>query len=302
MRTLILNSSNIVAGTNNSVLQYSFVGGNINLKKGQKVALATLQMYNSTFNITSANQNNSFSYTWIDGTINSVVMPDGSYDIPAINNYLHFRMVQNKHYLVSSTGDFVYFITLGINPTAYSAQINCFGISSALATTNGWTLPAGATWVLPTNFIVPEMNIGGGFGSANFRLIIGFANGSYPNAAIAGVPPAQTQTPTYTTDQEFLSTDTPQVSVVSSFILTCSLINNNYAVPNNLLYSFTPRGAIGEQFDVSPNQYVFIDVNPAQYNTFQMSFIDQNFRPVSIEDPNMIIQVLISDEGDVLGM
>lgn len=305
MRTLILNSSNIVAGTNNSVLQYNFIGGNINLKKGQKVALATLQMYNSTFNITAANKNNSFSYTWIDETINSVVMPDGSYDIPAINNYLHFRMVQNKHYLVSSTGDYVYFITLGINPTAYSAQINCFGMSLALATTNGWTLPAGATWVFPTNFIVPEMNIGGvspNYGSPNFRSIIGFANGSYPDASISGSPPSWMQTPIFTTDQEFLSTETPQVSVVSSFILTCSLINNNYAVPNNLLYSFTPRGAIGEQFDVSPNQYVFIDVNPAQYNTFQMSFIDQNFRPVAIEDPNMIIQVLISDEGDGLGL
>ena len=36
MRTLILNSSNIVAGTNNSVLEYEFVGGNVNLVKGQR--------------------------------------------------------------------------------------------------------------------------------------------------------------------------------------------------------------------------------------------------------------------------
>ena len=36
MRTLILNSSNIVEGTNNSVLSYEFAGGNVNLRKGQK--------------------------------------------------------------------------------------------------------------------------------------------------------------------------------------------------------------------------------------------------------------------------
>lgn len=294
MRTLILNSSNIVEGTNNSILEYDFVGGNINLKKGQKVALASIQMYYSTFNITALNNNNSFSYIWVDNTVNTVTMPDGFYDLPTINNYLHFVMVQNKHYLVSSTGDFVYFITLGANAVRYASQVNCFGMSVALATANSWTLPAGATWVIPTNFIVPELRVP----ATNFRNIIGFAAGDYPNTVIAGVPPAQTQTPAFTTDQEFLSTTVPQISVVSSFILTCSLVNNNYAVPNNLIFSFSPQGTIGEQFTVAPNEYVFIDVNPAQYSRFQVSFIDQNFRPIAIQDPNMIIQILISDGPD----
>jgi hypothetical protein len=298
MRTLILNADNIVDGTNNSVLSYEFAGGNINLKKGQKVALANLQMYYSTFNITTANNNNTFSYQWVDGTTYSVVMPDGFYDVDTINNFLHFTMVQNKHYLLATSGDFVYFITLGINPTRYACEGNCFGMSVALATTNSWSLPAGATWVIPTNFIVPELVVG----TNNFGLIIGFNAGSYPNTTIAGVPPAQTQTPAFTTDQQFLSTSVPQVSVVSSFILTCSLINNNYAVPNNLIYSFSPQGTIGEQFTIAPNQYVFIDVLPAQYNRFQVSFIDQDFRPVAIQDPNMIIQLIISDEGEFTGL
>ena len=298
MRTLILNSTNIVAGTNNSILSYEFAGGNVNLKKGQKVALASLQMYYSTFNITAANKNNSFSYVWVDGLTYAVNIPDGFYDIPALNNYLHFVMVQNKHYLVTSTGDFVYFITLGINPVRYSCQVNCFGMSVAVAAANTWVLPSGATWVIPNNFIVPELVVG----TNNFGLVIGFNAGTYPNAVIAGVPPAQTQTPAYTTDQEFLSSFTPQVTPISSFILTCSLINNNYAVPNNLMFSFAPQGVIGEQFTVAPNQYVFIDVLPAQYNRFNIQFIDQNFRPVAIQDPNMIIQLVISEEGDNLGL
>jgi hypothetical protein len=301
MRTLILNSSNIVQGTNNSILEYEFAGGNINLKKGQKLALASLQMYYSTFNITTANKNNSYSYTWVDGVVYPVVMPDGFYDIPALNNFLHFTMVQNTHYLESSTGDFVYFATIGINPTRYSCEINCFGMSVALATANSWVLPSGATWVIPTNFIVPEINVPSAT-TSNFGLVIGFNAGSYPNAVIAGVPPAQTQTPAYTTDQQFLSQNVPQVTPVSSFILTCSLINNNYAVPNNLVFSFAPQGTIGEQFVVAPNQYVFIDVLPAQYSRFQVTFIDQNFRPVAILDPNMIIQLVISDVEDNLGL
>jgi hypothetical protein len=301
MRTLILNSSNIVPGTNNSYLSYEFIGGGITLKKGQKLALASLQMYYSTFNITALNKNNTFSYVWVDGTVNVVLVPDGFYDIPALNNYLHFTMVQNSHYLVSSTGDFVYLMTLGINPSRYAVQLNCFGISVALAATNAWVLPAGATWVLPTNFIVPELTVPPSLNN-NFGLVIGFAPGTYPNSVIAGVPPAQTQTPAFTSDQEFLSTIVPQVTPLSSFILTCSLINNDYAVPNNLIYSFAPQGTIGDQFEVKPNQYVFIDVYAGLYNRFNVQFIDQNFRPVSILDPNMIIQLVISDPDDNLGL
>jgi hypothetical protein len=296
MRTLILSSDNIVEGTNNSILSYEFAGGNINLKKGQKLALASLQMYYSTFNITALNNNNSFSYVWVDGTTNAVNIPNGFYDIPALNNFLHFVMVQNKHYLLSGVNN-VYLMTLGANPTLYAAELNVFGISVALAAANVWTLPAGATWVLPNNFIVPELVVG----TNNFGKVIGFAPGTYPNSVIAGVPPAQTQTPAFTTDQQVLSTFTPQVTPLSSFILTCSLINNNYAVPNNLIYSFAPQGNIGQQFTIAPNQYVFIDVLPAQYSRFQVSFIDQDYKPVAIQDPNMIIQLVISDENENTG-
>jgi len=298
MRTLILNSTNIVQGTNNSILSYEFAGGNINLKKGQKVALASLQMYYSTFNITAANRNNFFSYVWVDGITYPVNIPDGFYDVAALNNFLHFTMVQNTHYLLSGVNN-VYLMELNINPTLYAVELNCYTISVALAATNVWTLPVGATWVLPTNLIVPELIVPPS--PQQFGLVIGFAAGTYPNAVIAGVPPAQTQTPSYLIPQTFVSTIAPQVTPLSSFILTCSLINNNYAVPNNLIYSFAPVGTIGEQFTIAPNQYVFIDVLPAQYNRFNVQFIDQSFRPVAIQDPNMIIQLVISEVDDNLG-
>jgi hypothetical protein len=290
-RTLILNSSNIVPGSNNSQLQYNFVGGGINLRSGQKVGLVNLSMYYSTFNITSNNKNNSYSYIWVNGVTYNVNMPNGFYDVDTINNYLHYTMVQNKHYLVSSTGDYVYLATWSVNASRYSVELNCFGLSSALATSNSWTLPSGATWVIPTNYIVPQIVIP----STNFSLVVGFSAGTYPNAVIAGVPPAQTQTPSYASDQSFLSSFTPQVTPLASYILTCSLINNNYAVPNNLLYSFSPQGSIGDQFTIAPNEYMMIDCNPGNYSYFTMSFIDQDYKPVEIQDPNMIIQLIISD-------
>ena len=159
MRTLILNSSNIVAGTNNSVFEYQFVGGNVNLVKGQKVALATLQMYYSTFNITSAYGNNVFNYIWVDGTSHQVLFPDGFYDATAINNYLHFVMLQNKHYLIDPTGDYVWFITFSANPTRYAIEVNTFLMDAATFPigVGQYSYPSGATWVVPTNPIIPML-------------------------------------------------------------------------------------------------------------------------------------------------
>jgi hypothetical protein len=290
-RTIIINSSNIISNTNNSQFQYNFPGGGIDLKPTQKIGLVNLSMYYSTFNITISNNNNSYSYIWIDGLSYNVIMPDGFYDIDTINNFLHFTFVQNQHYFISSNGDYVYLITWNVNASRYSVELNSFGISTSLSTTNSWTKPVGSLWLIPTNFIIPKIVIP----SNKFSLVVGFSVGKYPNSVISGVPPSQIQTPSYLTNQQFLSSFTPQVSPLSSYILTCSLINNNYAIPNNLIYSFSPKGTIGEQFEIQPYEYMMINCNPGTYSYFTLTLVDQNFQPVSIQDPNIIIQLIISD-------
>jgi hypothetical protein len=302
MRTLILNSSNIVANSNNSVFRYVFPAGNVEFVKGDKLALASLQMFYSTFNITSAQNNNTFQYIWVDGTTNSVVFPDGFYDAPMINDYLHQVQLNNKHYLIENdTGNFVWFNTFNINISTYTIEINCYNMNATtyvIGTGTGqYTLPTGATWVVPTANIVPMIRIL----ANNFRYIVGYNAGFYPTgvaptysqAPITGIPPAQTQTPVYTTIQSFSSAFVPQITPLSSYTLTCSLINNNYAVPNTLLYSFAPQGAFGEQFTLAPNQYSFLDIQTGQYNGFLIQFTDQNNLPVSIQDPNIVILLVV---------
>ena len=300
MRTLILNSSNIVPNTNNSTFLYQFPAGNIQIKEGQKLALASLQMYYSNFNITSTYNNNTFSYTWIDGRVVKTTIPDSFLDVESLNNYIHYVMVQNGHYYLSQTGDYVYLISMTINPNRYAVELNCFPTSATIATTNNWTIPTGTflspAWVNPTNIIVPIFTVP----PTDFGLLIGFNAGNYPNAVIAGVPPAQTETPSYTGTQIFLSSFTPQITPLSSFVLTCSLINNNYAVPNNLIYSFSPVGKFGEQFNIAPYQYAFIDCQAGQYANFRVQFLDQSLRPVALQDNNITILLVILEANETI--
>ena len=309
MRTLILNQSNIVPNTFNSRLEYRFPAGNIHIQKGQKLALASLQMYYSTFNITSVNQNNQFNYVWVDGTEHQVIIPNGFYTIQTLNEFLQFTMILNTHYLVNNDdSNNVYFLSLGTNASTYNVELTTFEMNATdypitAPPAAGYSLPAGATWVVPTNNILPMFRIL----PNKFRDVIGFSrDGYYPTgngnpaaqAVIAGVPPAQTQTPAYTTNQVFVSDVVPQVSPLSSYLLRCNLINNNYAVPNDLLYSFSPQSAFGDQFTIAPNQLIFIDLQEGQYNSFSIEFSDQDNRPVAIQDPNFVILLIISNEGD----
>ena len=319
MRTLILNSSNIVPNSNNSKLVFQFSGGGITIKKGQKVALASIQMYYSTFNITAAQGNNVFNYVWFDGTTHQVLIPDGFYDALGLNNYLRFEMIANNHYLINSTtGAYVYFLGITTNSTFYSIQLDCFVMNTTLFPPASYSLPAGATWSIPNGAASPcpmfqILNNG-------FQYVVGFAVGFYPQGnpqppnppatvpygtTVYAAAPTYAQTPAYTTNQAFISKDSglvPQITPLSSYILTCSLVNNTYAVPNNLLYSFSPEGTFGSQFTVAPNQLVFVDANDGQYNFMELRFTDQNGFPVAIQDPNYVILMVISDKNEDIGL
>lgn len=309
MKTLILNSSNILPNTNNSNLAYRFPTSLV-LEKGQKLALASFSMYYSTFNITAAYTNNVIQYVWFDGLTYTITIPDGFYDIASLNNYIHSVMVSNLHYCrQTSNGYYVYFLTLTENSTYYAVSLNTFGLNQTLATAKGWTLPTAgtATWAIPTTttqYIYPMFKIL----PNSFQDIVGLSAGYYPlgtaeatittNNVSSWLQPSTANAPYGTTSTvSFLSTTAPQVSPVASYTLTCNLINNKYSIPNSLLYSFgIPNTAtFGSYFTIQPNQMSFIDILEGNYNEFVVQILDQNQRQVAIQDPTIVILLNISD-------
>jgi hypothetical protein len=391
MKTLIINSTNVVANTNNSVYRYVFPAGAVNFLDGQKLALGSIQMYYSTFNISSAQSNNQFSYIWVDGREITITIPDGFYDVGQLNDFLHFVMVQQGHYLTDSNGNYYYFITFVINTSTYTININTYPMSLTLYPVATYTIGSYTTatittsspatpvaWSRPTNAIMPMVRIL----SNSFRYIVGYNTGYYPQGAtgyatttpttalaqatitntnpstafsitsivgtaltttgspallagmvISGLTVSITQgtyivsgsanswvvstsqsvgsgtgffysmgasqSPSYSTIQSFSSSFTPQVTPLSSYLLTCNILNNNYSVPNSLLYSFSPNGAFGEQFTVAPYQYSFIDIQKGQYTSFEVSFLDQTNKPVVLQDSNLVILLVIAEKDEV---
>ncbi len=110
MNTIILNSSNVVLGTNNSTLTYNFP--NSITFDNHEIAVHSINMYYSWCNISSALGNNTFSYVWYNGSTPStitIVIPDGLWEISDLNNFLQYQFIQNGDYLINATGKNVYY-------------------------------------------------------------------------------------------------------------------------------------------------------------------------------------------------
>lgn len=294
MKTLILNSSNIT-NTDNSRFTYQFPQGGYTFKD-DLIAVNSISQYFSTFNITTAYNNKTFSYIWVDGTSNAVTIPDGFYSVAQINAFLQSVMYANKHYLNTSGGQVVYLLELIINQSRYAVSLNSYLISTAIATANTWTLPAGATWVLPTNSILPYLVIS----SNNFGKLIGFAAGQFPSGTITGTPPAQVQTPSFASSQSILSTIAPQITPFTSILVYCSLVNNRSTIPSQLIYSYTPIDAtFGALQEYAPQaELAFNEVQDGTYTQFTIELKDQLGNNIAFQDGNTLITLITKNKSE----
>ena len=117
------NSSNQSTNPNN-LLSYKFPTTAV--FDNHSIAVVSISMYLSWYNIDAELYNNNiFTYTWLDPSGSyktyTVNFPNGLYEVPALNNYLQYTLIQRKQFSIdSTTGAYVFYITLNINPAAYS--------------------------------------------------------------------------------------------------------------------------------------------------------------------------------------
>lgn len=280
MREIILN--NTFVSSDNSTYTYKFpLGSQPTFQKGDKIALDSLSMYYSWPNITVANGNNTFQYWWPGAGIFDVVIPDGFYTIADLNAYLQYVMIANKHYMIDANKNYVYYLNFSTNTTRYAVQLDVTLVPSA-PFESGWSQPTGATWTSDGEWpyvIIP---------ASNFRNIIGFNEGEYP-------PDQSTFGNSYSKISDF----TPQVTPVSSVVVTCSLLNNHYSIPNNLLYSFAPNTTYGSQINITPPSKTFVDMQGGKVSEFSITFLDQTFKKLSILDNNVVILLTIASQDEL---
>ncbi len=298
MFVLVLNQTNIVQDGQNNKLVYKFP--NSVIFKDKYIAVSNVSMFYSWFNITTTNGNNTLTYTWTAGattTTYSIVIPDGLYEISAINNYCQFVMIQNATYWIDSNGDYVYPFEFILNVNRYAVQINTYLIPTSLPT--GASVPSGFPgW--PTTTQNPVITI-----PASFNIIIGYSAGFVTNANLSNAytPPTATVSSNYATKNgygtlSYLSNVAPQVQPNNNVLFSLSNINNPYSQPSSIIYSLNPNVAVGEQIYETPPNFMWNKLIDGTYNELRLTFLGTDLKPLTINDPNMTILLAIRDASE----
>lgn len=273
--TITLNRTNLVSSVNNNVYRYDFPG-NASFGETDQIAISSVSIYNSFFNISTDYNNTFFQYRFYFGAtsnIFNVIMPEGFYSISDINAYLQSIFITNSHYLIDGNGNFVYFMSLQENLTTYKVDLICQPVPTVLPA--GWSTPVGFPG-LPLVARVPEFIVP----NTNITKIFGFNAATYPPAP---------QATTYSA----ASTFTPQITDITSVLMATNVVNNPFSSPANLIFSFP----IQEQFAVllNPpiNELVFNKIQAGYYNSLEIQFLDNLYRPLKVRDTNVVITCVI---------
>ncbi|GMF25774.1 unnamed protein product [Phytophthora lilii] len=283
--TIVFNRNNIVSNGYNNQLRFNFSGNAVNFKN-QEIAISAIQIFNSQFNINgSVYSNNTFSILVPSAstyqTIN-ISLPNGYYEYSDISNYITQQLILAGGYLIDAQDNNVTYSKVSANATYYSCQIDLLATPTSLPT--GYSRPASGLYSaggggLPTATNTPKIVLSG-----NFCNVIGFATGTYPST-------------TQTTNQSFLSTFTPQINPVSSYLVRCNLGNNKATQPPDILTSFSTQGTkIGQLISVSYPEYQWVTVNDGWYNNITLTTVDQDYNYPRFEDTSMLITLLIRDK------
>lgn len=295
MFVIVLNSNNIVQDGQNNKLIYNFPNS-INLT-GKYIAVSSISMYYSWFNITQTNNNYSFTFTWtanVTTTTYTINLPDGFYEISTINDYIQWFCIQNNIYWTIGGVNY-YPIEMIVNASRYAIQINTYLIP--IVAPVGATVPIGFPgWPGTTQNSVVVI-------PAKFNNIIGFAP-NFTTSANVGFPTPPPYDPNSLVNINsvgtisYLSSTAPNVQPANNVLFALSNIASPFSQPNNIIYSLNPNVTVGQQIYETPPNYAWVELLNGTYSNLRLSLLDNNLNPLIINDSNMTILLVIRDKNE----
>jgi len=301
MKIIVFNQNNIIDRNTNNQLVYNFP--NSVTFKDHYIAVSSISIYYSWFNIAREYNNNVLTYTWtwdnagVDQTDTyQITIPDGLYQVQQINEYIQFVMIDNGTYWIDSSGQYVYPFEFIVNPTRYAVQLNTYLIPNALPT--GASVPSNFPgWPIdPQNSVVSTPD--------NFCKLIGFENTFVSDANVNNsyVPPlgSRTISKNGAGTISYLSTSAPNLQPNANLLFQLTNVNNDLAPNTGIIYSLTPPNvSAGQLISERPPQFIWNKLINGTYNQLKLTILGTDFRPITIHDPNMTILLTIADREEL---
>jgi hypothetical protein len=186
-------------------------------------------------------------------------------------------MLESKLYLDSAidSGSATTFIYLSTNDTQYGSVIVFSPVPTSLGTS--YIMPANAGFTLPTTSRTPRIKFCDGL-----ETLLGMNYNSI-------IPSNNVSTSALT----IYSNDTPIISPIDTYVITCNLIHNSFSIPTNLFASIPVAS-------VSFGEMIVKDVYPLWINTMNintkeliLTFLSQDLNNITLRDKEISIVICI---------
>ena len=250
------------------------------------------------------------------GVVRTIILKDGFYQLSDIQNSLWSDMKTAGVYFYNnnpnqstnnSTGtsnsNFLFPISLSVTPSFYTNSLTFQYIptTSGNVTTQlgqNWTY-AGASYpasastcqlIIPTGVTNTTTN--------NIGNIIGFLSGAFPSTVqtYSGTPTISNSSP-YTVLGNSLTAYNPpfppQGSFVNAIVIRCNLVDNPISSVNDILDTTTINTTFGSNIVYQPVSDNWVKIKKGTYSSLTISFSDQNFNTLYMNDPNILLSLLI---------
>jgi hypothetical protein len=310
----LINSSNYRQGSSN---QFRYVPKKtLPITNNHSIAINSCSIYNSFFNIKASWGNNKIillsdklitanvplstgvavgtNYTDpISGvTINkpyiSLTLPDGYFDIQSIDDWLQNRCQLIGLYLQSSDGSSnSYFIEALTNPQVYKCQINLYLLPQT-APPSGYLVPNGACFSLtgvPSTLQVYFPSVASSSKYGNLGRIFGFVPETIlplSNNILA--------------KSDNISVVTPVVSPITTVLIGCNLVQNEYSNPEDILTQLNLGDSKFGGIIKYDQQPIYVTCQPQQASYIQISLYDEYMTPLDMNDTQVSIVLSIKEE------
>jgi hypothetical protein len=308
----LINSSHYVPG---SQCQYKLrfpQGRSLSLQGDSQVAITSISIYNSTFNIKEYWGNNKLIIfspqfnlnaatlaSYIKGTNYTdpisgftktgkwiqILIPDGYYDINSLELFLQQQFMLMGFYFVSSDGlSNYYFVEALTNPQAYKCQISLFTIPSSLP--SGFLMPSNSCFTLPSSGQTIQLYFPSVASNnliyGNLGTIFGFNQGV--------VLPLNN---IVTADSINLSTITPKVSPISTYIIGCSIVQNDVSIPPDVLTQLNLGNSKFGGIIPYSDYPIYTSCLAQQCSTITITLYDEFYMPLQLNDSqfSMILSI-----------
>jgi len=292
---LVLNSSN-VTGNNNSNFTYRFISGAYDIPQGSELCCSSAVIPYSWFNVNAQVYNNAtFALQWPTTagvfTQYTFTLPNGFYTLQNIVQELQILMIAQNLYLYTGTGTTaqnIYFINFLSNSSYYTNTLFLYQVPTAatLATMYpGATAPVGFPY--PTAAQTPQFTVLST--SPAFGSLIGFLPGTY---APTVNPPAIVAPATFGS-YNINGNTVPNATPVNSLVLSCNICSNQVTIPSNIVDSFPINTTFGSLITYNSPFQKWVPIIPGKYSFLIVSLLDQNLNPISANDPNVLITLMI---------